>query len=431
LEAGARPGNAQRLYLPATLVEWALRSAPSAVEVYDRRGNLAFGVGDGSPTRFGIGVTSLYYQDPQSDAVRPFTRANLRDMVRLGGALPQFDLISTVGVPRDVHPTEADLYAALEMAANTTKPLVLLVAHEQAFPHILDLLETLHGDLGTRPFVVPYVNPVTPLVMNAGTSDKMRWTVERGLPLIFSSYGMAGASTPITPSGTLTLLHAELLAGLTLSQLLRPGTSVILGCLPAVFDMRGLVPVYAAHSYVMNLACAEMMAHYRLPHAGTSGSGIGWGPDPIAFGHQWMNHLTALMGCAGLVPFVGDNLGSTAFSPVLAVYADLVLAQARRLARGFALDEASDDLAEIGRAGPGGSFLQSATTRRLFRDAYERSAVWPNYSVETWQELGCPRAMDALRAHTLELMATAQAPDDHEDLLARGEAFIARLDSES
>jgi trimethylamine--corrinoid protein Co-methyltransferase len=426
-QAGARAGEGRRVFLPPELVEWALRVAPSTVDVYDRQGTHVFRLGKGVPepqARFGIGVTCLYYQDVESDAVTPFTRQHMRAMVRLGAALDSFDVISTVGVVQDVDPAVSDLYAALEMVANTTKSLVILVADEGAFPLVLDLLERLCGGLAAQPFVIPYFNPITPLVVNAGTADKMWWTIERGLPFIYSNYGMAGATTPITPAGTLVLLNAELLAGLTLSQLMKEGTPVIMGCLPAYFDMRRMGSFYDAHSYVINLACAEMMAHYGLPHAGTSGSGIGWGPDPIAWGHQWMNHLTSCLGKVGLVPFVGDNLGSKAFSPVLAVYADEAIAQARRLAQGFAFDDITPDLEEITRVGPGGNYLTSEMTLELFREAYYESRVFPSLTLEAWQAQGCPQAMDVLRRHTQQLLSQSSAPPDHAELMELGEEFI-------
>jgi trimethylamine--corrinoid protein Co-methyltransferase len=430
LQGGARPGEGRVVFLPPGLVEWALQVAPSTVDVYDRRGTLAFRLGKGGAEgqpHFGIGVTCLYYQDPQTDAVTPFRRQHMRAMVRLGGALSQFDVISTVGVVRDVDPALADLYATLEMVANTTKPLVVLVSDERVYPHVLDLLEHLCGDLVARPFVIPYVNPITPLVINAATADKMVQTIERGLPLIYSNYGMAGATTPITPMRAFALLHAELLAGLTLSQLIKGGTPVVLGSLPAYFDMQGLGNFYDAHSYVINLACAEMMAHYGLPHVGTSGSGMGWEPDPIAWGHQWMNHLTSCLGKVGLVPFVGDNLGSKAFSPVLAVYANEVIAQARRLAQGFLVEDTEAGLEEMRDVGPGGNYLAAPSTVELCRKAYYRSEVFPNLTLEAWQERGCPRALDTLRDHTLELLEQASAPEDQADLLAKGETFVQQV----
>jgi trimethylamine--corrinoid protein Co-methyltransferase len=415
-----------RVRIPRDLVGWALQVAPSTVELYDRQGQLAFRLGD-DRTRFGIGVTTLYYQDPETDEVVPFARRHMEAMVRLGSALPNFDVISTVGIIQDVPTQVSDLYAVLEMTANTVKPLVILVSDEDCFPPVLDLLEHLHGDLAARPFVIPYFNPLTPLIINAGTADKMLVAIERGLPFIYSTYSMAGMSTPITPAGTLALMNAELLAGLVLSQLAQEGTPIILGILPAIFDMKTMVSFYDPQSLVMNLVCAEMMAHYRLPHCGTSGSGTGWGPDLLAAGTYWMNHVTSCIGKVGLAPFVGDTLGSKAFSPANVVFVHEVIEQALRFAQGIRLDDASVDLDEIVKVGPGGNFLLSDLTLKLYRSAYYTNPIFPRWSLEKWQEQGRPRAIDLLRSHTCHMMAELCAPEDHADLMAQGEAFIRSL----
>jgi trimethylamine--corrinoid protein Co-methyltransferase len=425
LTAAGVPADGDRVRIPADLVRWALAAAPSQIELYDRRGNPAFGLGDEAETRFGIGVTALNYQDPKTDEITPFERRHMEVMVRLGEALPSFDVISTVGVIHDIAAEQCDLYATLEMVANSTKPLVLLVSKEDALPTVLDLLEVVHGDLSSQPFIVPYFNPITPLVINQGTVDKMWATIERGLSFIYSNYGMAGATMPITPAGILALLNAELLAGLVLSQLIKEGTPVILGMLPAYLDMKGMGNFYDPVTYLLDLACAEMMATlYRLPHCGTSGSGMGWGADLIAAGHLWTNHLVSCLGKVGLAPFVGDNLGSTSISPALIVYADEVIAQARRLAAGFAIDEASAALADIAAVGPGGNFLMAPSTLENYRTAYFQSALFPNLTVDDWRQQGSPRAEDRLRSHTAELLGGLVAPEDHDHVIDRGEAFI-------
>jgi trimethylamine--corrinoid protein Co-methyltransferase len=422
---GTTPGDDGRVYIPRELVDWALQAAPRQVDVYDRRGEFAFSLP--GQARFGIGVTALYYQDPVTDTVTPFTRQHMETMVRLGNVLPNFDAISTVGIVQDVPAAVSDLYATLEMVANTIKPLVILISDEGAFPSVLDLLEHVHGDLAARPFVLPYFNPISPLVINQGTVDKMLLTIERGLPFLYSNYGMAGASTPITPAGTLALLNAELLAGLVLSQLIHEGAPLILGSLPAYFDMKGMGSFYDASSYLIDLACAEMMAHYRLPHCGTSGSGMGWGADLIAAGHQWLNHLLSCMGQVGLAPFVGDNLDSKAFSPAIIVLADEIIAQARLLAAGFDLDDSAVALEEIAQAGPGGSFLMSGMTLKHFRHAYHNSAFFPKLTLEDWQARDCPRADELLRQYTRQLMDDLEAPADYAGLMAHGRAHIDHL----
>jgi trimethylamine--corrinoid protein Co-methyltransferase len=420
------PADDDRVRIPPHLVEQALASAPPTVDLYDQRGDPAFRLGTGE-ARFGVGVTALYYQDPKSGQVTPFARRHFRTMVRLGDSLPSFDAVSTVGVIQDLPAEEADLYAALEMAANTTKPLVLLVSDEERFGNVLDLLAHLRGDPAGRPFVIPYFNPITPLVINAGTVDKMAVAIDRGLPLIYSNYAMIGATTPITPAGTLALLNAELLAGLVLSQLMKEGTPVVLGSLPTSFDMRGMGSFYTPPGYLVSLACAEMMAHYGLPHCGTSGSGVGWGPGLVAAGHQWTNHLLAAMGKMEFAPFVGDDLGAKAFSPAIVVYANEVIERARRVARGFAIDEAAIGREEIAQVGPGGTFLVTDRTLALFRDAYAPSQILPDLTLEAWQERGCPSPEGELQRHTQEMIANLEPPADYEELIGRGEAFIRAL----
>jgi trimethylamine--corrinoid protein Co-methyltransferase len=301
---------------------------------------------------------------------------------------------------------------------------VLLVSDENQFADVLDLLEHLHGDLAERPFLLPYVNPISPLVLNAATTDKMLTAIKRGLPVIYSNYGMAGATTPITPAGTLILLNAELLAGLVFAQLVQAGAPVILGSLPAYLDMQTTSSFYDPISYLLNLACAEMMAYYGLPHCGTSGSGIGWGPDLVASGHQWMNHLLSCIGKVGLAPFVGDVLGSKAFSPALLVYADEVIVQARRFSQGFSLQGAKAALTEVEAVGPAGSFLTTETTLAEFRSAYFKSEFFENLRLDTWQAQGRPQGSERLRQYTQHLLDSQEAPDDGADILARGQTFI-------
>ncbi len=379
------------LRLPAEVVDEAIRTAPKTIDVHDRLGNHIFRLGDDS-LRFGIGVTALFYQDPLTDELTPFTCGNMQDMVRLGGRLPHYDVISTVGIVQDVPVELTDLHASLEMIANTTKALVLLVSDEYKFPAVLDMFERLHGDLATKPFVLPYFNPVSPLVVNEGTADKLKVAVERGLPVIYSNYSMAGASTPLTPSGTLALLLAELLAGLTISQLMRPGAPISLGMLPVYFDMKTMMNFYDPQSILINLACAEMMAHYGLPHTGTSGSGTGWGMDLIAADTYWLNTLTFSMTKGGLAPFIGDTLGSKAISPLTLVHVHEIIAQARRFAAGFQLDDAHSVLAEIDEVKPGGHFLTVPSTLERYKDGYYTSPLYPHWSMETWQLEGQPAA---------------------------------------
>jgi trimethylamine--corrinoid protein Co-methyltransferase len=426
-----QPGEDNIVRIPADLVDWALKVAPSRVDIYNRKGSHVFELGNiqQNPTRFGLGVTNLYYQDPLSDKILPFTRKHMEITARMGQRLSSFDMVSTPGVIQDCGPRVADFYGTLEMAANTTKPLVILVSEHNCFETVLDLIEHLNGGQHERPFAIPYFNPITPLVLNQSTTAKMVTTIKRGLPFIYNSLGMSGANVPITLSGSLALLNAELLAGLVFSQLVQEGAPLILGNLPQDFDMKAMEGYYTARTLPLNLACAELMAHYGLPHSGSSGCGPGWSADLMFAGVLWMNHLTACLGKVGLAPFVGGRFGSTVFSPTLVAYSHEVIRQTRIFAQEFGLDNESVVVEEIKAVGPGGNFLMADQTVKLCRQTNCSSDIWPYLSLDDWQAEKMPKADDLLRRYTADLINSLQPPDDHDELMEKGEAFIRKAAS--
>jgi trimethylamine--corrinoid protein Co-methyltransferase len=416
--------NERRLVIQPEIVEWAIQQCPSTIDIYNRNGDLVFRLGE-EKTRFGIGVTNLFYQDPANNEIVPFTRKHMRRSVGLGNNLPSFDVISTIGIIRDVETRKADLVALLEMVANTIKPLIILISDEKQFLPGLVLLERLVGERSAKPFFIPYFNPVTPLIMNQATADNMLTSIERDLPVIYSNYGMAGVSTPITSAGTLALLNAELLAGLVFSQLVKPGTPIILGSLPAFFDMKTMVDFFDPQTMLLNLACADMMAYYHIPHAGTSGSANGWGADLIASEALLINQLTSCLGKVGLAPFVGGSFGSKVFSPSMIVYANEVIEQSRQFAKGFTFNEETIALDEMKTVSVGGNFISSRQTMKLFRDAYHISSIFPRLSLEKWQELEHPEATKFLRERTLYLINLSNYPADQLEMLKKGEHLIS------
>jgi len=428
-KAGCRVDSGNRVRIAAELIDWAVETAPAAVHFYKRGGEAAFEISgkQRQPARFGIGVTNLYYQDPLTDHIERFTRRHTVCATALGHRLSGFDVISTPGIVSDAPENQADLYTALDMAAHTDKPLIILVSEQRNVGPVFDLLAHVGRDLAPQPWAAAYVNPITPLVINAETVEKMEIAISRGIPVIYSNYGMSGATAPITAAGSLTLLTAELLAGLVLSQLIKPGAPIILGSLPAGFDMKTMASVYTPTTMLLNVACAEMMAHYRLPHCGTSGSGPGWGPDLLAAGGFWMNHFSASMSHVGLAPFVGGNHDSLVFSPAAVVYADEIIRQSREFARGFDLSADTVALADIEQIGPGGNFLTAPQTLKHFRHIQTAGPIWPNMPLDQWRKADMPRADARLRQFTMKLLDEPVHPVDCDDLIETGQVFIDRL----
>ncbi len=411
-----------KVCIPRELTEWAIEVSPSKIEVLQRDGLPAFSLDsqDNEQSIFGIGVTNLYYQDPLTDEVASFTRDHMAKATRLGNTLDEFDTIATPGVIQDVKSEESELIGFLEMLANTVKPITLLISEPEAFEKCLAMCDSLAGEKATQTSIIPYFNPITPLILNAETTIKMEQTISRGMPFIFSNYGMSGATCPITPGGTLALLTAELLAGLVFGQLSREGTPVILGSLPAAFDMKKMQSYYTPQSMLINLACGEMMTHYNIPHCGTSGGWMGRGPDLMAGSMLWQNHLTSILGSPDLVPFVGNNFDSLVFSPSTVVYAAEIIRLARDLGKGFSLDPDEVGIEEIIKLGPGASYLTSSLTMKKFKEPLSKSEIWPFIPLEEWQRNGEPKAGKELREYTHRLIEDLPMPDNNGHILEAG-----------
>jgi trimethylamine:corrinoid methyltransferase-like protein len=128
-----------------------------------------------------------------------------------------------------------------------------------------------------------------------------------------------------------------------------------------------------------------------------------------------------------LAPFVGGNFDSLVFSPALAVYSDEVIRQARFFTRGFVVNDESVGLAEIESIGPGGNFLISDMTVRLCRKVDFSDSIWPQMTLEKWRAQGSPAAEDVLRQHTCRLLDKLRPPEDHAELIARGENYIREM----
>jgi trimethylamine--corrinoid protein Co-methyltransferase len=417
------------VFIQSELINHAIKKAPTNIDVYNRNGDISFQLGkkQGNDTHFGIGVTNTWFQDIETNKVELFTRKHMQYSTQLGDMLENYKMVSTLGIPSDVPAEKSDLYSALDMYSNTVKPLVLLISGDNKINEVFNLLSYLHGDISVNPFCIPYVNPITPLVLNKSTTDKMIATFEAGLPLMYSNYSMYGGTSPITEAGSLALLNAELLAGLVFSQLVKEGSKIILGSLPAAFNLTSMGSQYTPTSYLLNLACAEMMNFYEIPHCGTSGSNNGRGADLLASGDLWQNHLSSCIGKVGCAPFVGGNFDSMAFSPTTVVLSNHIIGKAKKFAKGFNLNDEAVNLDEIKNVAHGGNYFTSEQTLASLSDLDTDNEIWSSLSLDAWKEQNMPSAEKDLIEYTKNLYSKAQKKSEANwDILKKGEEFIEK-----
>jgi len=94
----------------------------------------------------------------------------------------------------------------------------------------------------------------------------------RGLPVAVSSSPQAGTTAPIKEAGIMAQINAEVLAGIALGQLVKPGTPVLYGSVPVRARMDTLSDSYGSvETSQYNINCAQMARFYGIPNYSTSG----------------------------------------------------------------------------------------------------------------------------------------------------------------
>jgi trimethylamine--corrinoid protein Co-methyltransferase len=120
-----------------------------------------------------------------------------------------------------------------------------------------------------QPVMIPLITPITPLQypqeMAGALIEFARW----GQPVLVADLIMAGSSGPMTLAGLLALQGAEILAGITLAQLITPGTPVVYGGILCPTDMRsGVLSIGAPEVSMLIPATAQLAKFYGLPSRG-------------------------------------------------------------------------------------------------------------------------------------------------------------------
>jgi trimethylamine--corrinoid protein Co-methyltransferase len=132
-----------RVRIPAHLVKWALRTAPSRIMVYDRSGKPVMPLGDRIST-FGTGSDCLNILDHGTGERRKALLQDVVDGIRVADAMPHIDFIMSMFLPSDV-PIAADVRQMEVMLTYSSKPICFVTYEWEGTAEIIEMLEVVVG----------------------------------------------------------------------------------------------------------------------------------------------------------------------------------------------------------------------------------------------------------------------------------------------
>jgi trimethylamine---corrinoid protein Co-methyltransferase len=251
------------------------------------------------------------------------------------------------------------------------------------------------------------VCPSPPLNWSEFASGNLAELARAGIPAEIVSVPLAGATAPVTLAGAVVQHAAECISGIVIHQLARPGSPVVWGGAPSIFDMSsGTTPLGSIESAMLNLACSQVGKSLGLPTHGYLVNTDGRSVDAQAGMESGVSAaLGALAGInlisgAGMLDFMGCHSAEK-----LVIDAEAI-ASAQRLTRGIEARGDSLATATFAQTGLRGDFLKLKETRALFRGEQH----FPSTVIERGGPSQGGDAFDPARQRVEQLLAAYTRP---------------------
>lgn len=418
---------------PAGLTEWAVKTAPSKILLYDRDGNVAMSLQEGY-TYFGPGPTNTYHRDPYTGERRRPVLSDTENVGRVCDALPNIDFVEDLGTPTGVTDTLADVYAFSALVRNTRKHIVHWGFDIDQYQDILEIGAAVAGGLEKlqqKPFFSLYSEPSSPLMHSREAIAKAVFAAKNRIPIVYTPCIMLGATAPATLAGTIALGVAESLVGIVVSQLIREGSPIIMGGVYAIMDMKTTVFSYGSPEFqIMQAGIAEVARHMQIPVFGTAGCTDSHTMDGQAAAEATMSILIAAQSGANLVHDVGYTGVGSCGSLEQLVLGDEVIGMVRRFMRGIPVDDETLALDVVDRVGPGGHFLGEEHTIKHFKSETWFPTLINRMRYNAWRdEAGGSTMGERIKQKLHYILENHKVPALPDDVLQKIDEIIARAEA--
>ncbi len=412
LDAGAWESE-DRIKIPPHLVMDGLASAPPRIPMFNRLGELTMPLEAGK-VFFGPGSDCPFTIDVETGQRRRATANDVRRIARLCDGLEQIDFIMSMGTPSDVPALDHYLHSFINMIRGSVKPNVYTANHREDMEAMYRIACAVAGgetELREKPFLLHYAEPISPLLYNDESVDKLLFCAEKGIPVTYLPSPNTGGGGPITLAGALALGNAECLAGLLLSQLVRPGSPFLYGMNTAALDMKSAIVSYGSPEWPLGMAaCTDLARYYDLPVWGTAGATDSKVVDAQAGIEATVTVMTAFLSRCNLVHDVGYIEYGTTSAMEMLVVADEIIREVRYVMGGVEVSQRTLARETIHRATPGGGFLADDHTLDNWKWAQWRPALIDRSRYDNWVEKGCQDMTARANERARQILAEHEVP---------------------
>ncbi|MEA2578352.1 MAG: trimethylamine---corrinoid protein Co-methyltransferase [Chloroflexota bacterium] len=422
--------DTQRVRFDPDMVTETIKTAPSSFTLHARNPAHDLQLG-GDWMAFGT-VGSPPNVSDLDRGRRIGNREDYQNLLRLGQLLNPVHFLAGYPVePVDLHHGVRHLHATYDALTLMDKAIHCYSLGLQRNIDCLEMVRIARGvdeaTLDREPSIFTVVNSSSPLRLDAPMLQGIMEFARRNQIVCITPFTLAGAMAPVTLAGALSEQNAEALAGMVLTQAVRPGAPVIYGGFTSNVDMQSGAPAFGTPEYMRTaLIGGQLARRYGVPYRSSNVSAAN-ALDAQAAYESVFSLWGAIMGGVNLLMHgAGWMEGGLHASYEKMILDAELLGMVEAFLDPVVVDQDTLGFEAIEGVGPGGHFFGAEHTQSRYKTAFHKPMLsdWRNY--ETWEEAGSPELPAKANRVWKELLASYEPPPMDPAIKEELEAFVAR-----
>jgi len=421
--------SSEMVRIGSDIIQAALETAPSSItmragvgekDVTIDPGSISFLAGGGCP-----------HSADRVRGRRPGSFDDFGEIIKLVDSFDGLPMLQPVLEPQDL-PVNTRVYGVTRQQLITSNKVPFVYARGTAQTHdAFEMIRIFRGatqeDFESACFTKCVINTNSPrqldMPMAQGIIDFSR---QRQL-IIVTPFCLLGAMAPVTVAGALSLQHAEALAGITLSQLVRPGAPVMYGNFASNVDMKSGSPAFGTPEHVKTtFGSGQLARQIGLPWRASVGCGSNMS-DTQASHETQMSMWAAVMAGANLVMHSAGWLEGGLTFGYEKLVSDMEIVQTfAELCVPAVADDAALAFDAIKDVDPGGHFFSTQHTMERYATEFYEPLVADGLNVGQWTEAGSRTSYDRCTDIWQQRLQEHQPPEVDAARLEQLDEFIAQ-----
>lgn len=256
------------------------------------------------------------------------------------------------------------------------------------------------------------INMNSPLVFDHAMSGAIQTYAAANQCPVVVPFVLGGATAPVTMAAAVTQAYSEVLVGIALGQLARPGSPAVFGNFVTSVDLKSGSPTFGTPEPVLGSYMAGQLARRVGLPVRCSGA---FTSSKIPDGQAMMETVTSLnaavmSGANFVLQSAGWLEGALTMSYEKLVMDADYLGAMHVLLKGLDLSENGFAMDAFSEVGPGGHFFGAQHTLNNYQSAFYDSALSDNQSFENWTDRGSLDAVTRANAKWKRDLETYAAP---------------------